>query len=175
MIRKPQANEHPPHAANYIAMAAASDNILELLAAQLESTPAFFMSLAEKADHSYAPGKWTIKEMLGHIIDTERIFAYRALCFARGEQQNLPGFEQNDYVANSEAASRSIDNLIAEYRAVRMASICLFNSFSTTQAERLGLLNTHPTTAGALAYMIAGHELHHFNILKDKYLLKRGI
>jgi hypothetical protein len=171
MIRKPQATEHPPYAAHYIALAAASNNILELLTAQMESTPAFFKSLpADKANYRYAPGKWTIKEMLCHIIDTERIFAYRALCFARGEQQNLPGFEQNDYAANSEAASRVMTGLIAEYKAVRMASICLFNSLSTMQAERIGLLNAYPATAGALAYMIAGHELHHFNILKEKYL-----
>lgn len=170
MIRKPHVNEHPPHAANYIALAAANDDILALLTEQLKSTPAFFRSLAsDKANYRYAPDKWTIKEMLNHIIDTERIFAYRALCFARGEQQNLPGFEQNDYVANSEAASRSMADLVAEYQAVRMANISLFHSLSNLQAERVGLLNTHPTTAGALAYMIAGHELHHFNILKEKY------
>lgn len=171
MISKPQPNEHPPHAAGYIALVAACNDIVQLLAEQMERTAALFNSLpADKLDYSYAPGKWTIKEVLNHMIDTERVFAYRAMCFARGEQQNLPGFEQNDYVEHSEAGARTITDLIAEYQAVRLANLYFFKSLSTAQARRAGLSNGSPTTPAALAFMIAGHEQHHLNILQERYL-----
>lgn len=170
MFNKPQPGQHPPQAAGYIALAA-SDNVVQLLADLLNSSTAFFESLpANKADYSYAPGKWTIKEVLSHMIDTERVFAYRALCFSRGEQQNLPGFEQNDYVAHSEAANRTMPDLIGEYQSVRLSNLYFFRSLSTVQANRMGMSNGSPTSVSALAHMIAGHELHHMNIFREKYL-----
>lgn len=171
MINKPQPGEYPPFATGYIALAIAHDDVLKLLTDLMESTAATFSSLpADKGDYRYAPGKWSIKEMLGHIIDTERVFGYRALCISRGEQQNLPGFEQNDYVENSEAAKRTMPDLIAEFKTVRQSNLYFLRSLSTQQANRLGLSNSNPVSVRGLAHMIAGHELHHLNILRDRYL-----
>jgi uncharacterized damage-inducible protein DinB len=125
---------------------------------------------AGKGDYSYAPGKWTIKEALSHIIEAERIFAYRALCISRGEQQNLPGFEENDYVINSEANNRTLADLIEEFKAVRLSNLYFLKSLSTAQANRVGSSNGNPTSVRALAHMMAGHELHHLNIFKERYL-----
>lgn len=171
MINKPQPGEYPPFAAGYIALAIAHDDVLKLLTDLMESTASTFSSLpADKGDYRYAPGKWSIKEMLGHMIDTERVFAYRALCISRGEQQNLPGFEQNDYVEKSEANKRTMADLITEFKTVRLSSLYLLQSLSTQQVDRLGSGNGHPVSVRALAHMIAGHELHHLTILRDRYL-----
>lgn len=170
MFTKPQPGQYSQRAAGYIDLAAC-DDILQLLANLMHSSALLFESLTEdKANYSYAPGKWTIKEVLSHLIDTERVFAYRALCISRGEQQNLPGFEQDDYAANSEAAGRIWADLIGEYQAVRLSNLYLLRSLSRAQASRVGLANGNPASVSALAHMIAGHELHHINILKERYL-----
>ncbi|GGF06693.1 alpha/beta hydrolase-fold protein [Hymenobacter cavernae] len=124
----------------------------------------------EQAGLAYAPGKWTIKEVLVHILDTERIMAYRALRFARGDQQNLPGFEQNDYVPNSGANDRPLTDIIAEYAAVRAATIALFRTFTPTQLDRAGTANNGPASVRALVYIVPGHEAHHLNVLRERYL-----
>ena len=171
MIKKPQPGEYSPYAAGYVALAIDTDDIVQLLTDLMESTAALFNSLlADKAMYSYAPGKWTIKQMLGHMIDTERVFGYRALCFARGEQQNLPGFEQDDYEANNNSNQRTLADLVNEFKAVRLANIYFLKSLTAGQANRLGLANKYPATAGAMAYVMAGHELYHLQLLKDRYL-----
>lgn len=170
MFSKPQTGQYPPQAAAYIALAEC-DDILQLLADLMNNSVTLFESLPDgKVDYTYEPGKWTIKEILSHLIDTERVFAYRALCFSRGEQQNLPGFEQDDYAANSEAADRLFPDLLGEYQAVRLSNLYFFRSLSQVQANRMGSSNGSPTTVSALAHMIAGHEIHHMNILKERYL-----
>jgi uncharacterized damage-inducible protein DinB len=123
----------------------------------------------EQARFAYAPGKWTIKEVLVHILDTERIFAYRALRFARNDQTDLPGFEQDDYVPNSEANDRPLSDILAEYATVRAATLSLFRSFSATQLERTGTANGGPASVRALLFIIPGHELHHLSILRERY------
>ncbi|GAB3923983.1 DinB family protein [Mucilaginibacter myungsuensis] len=171
MISKPSPNEYSPFAAGYVALAADHDDVLKLLADLMQSTADLFYGLPpKKADYKYAPDKWTIKEVICHLIDTERIFTYRALCIARGEKQNLPGFEQDDYMAHVNANDRAVEDLIAEFSTVRSSSLYLLRSLTTIQAENIGSSNGHPTSARALAYMIAGHELHHLNILKERYL-----
>jgi len=172
MINKPEPGEYSPFAAGYVALAiAAHDDVITLLGDLMDSTAALLLSLPpEKADYAYAPGKWTIKESIRHLIDTERIFAYRALCIARGEQQNLPGFEQDDYMATIDVSNIPITDLIAEFKTVRLANLYFFKSLSTTQADSVGLSNGHPTSVRALAHMIAGHELHHLNILNERYI-----
>ena len=120
--------------------------------------------------HRYAPGKWTIKEVLIHICDTERIFAYRALRIGRGDITPLPGFEQDDYVPVSQANSRSIKNILAEYESVRKATLTLFNSMPRQAFTHIGTCNNSPVSLRALAYMIAGHEMHHVAIIKERYL-----
>ncbi|RZK26331.1 MAG: DinB family protein [Hymenobacter sp.] len=117
----------------------------------------------------YAPGKWTPKEMLLHIIDTERIFTYRALRFARGDAQSLPGFDENDFAANCEANDRPLSSLLTEYHAVRAATLALFGSLNAAQLDRAGLANGAPTSVRALVFITAGHERHHLAILRERY------
>lgn len=123
-----------------------------------------------KYDYSYAQGKWTVKESLLHVIDTERIFAYRALRFARGDSTELPGFNQDDYVPMAKGHQRSFSAIIKEYKSVRQASITLFKSFDEEMLSRIGSGSGNPFSVRALGYIIAGHEIHHRNILKERYL-----
>ncbi|MBK6730276.1 MAG: DinB family protein [Bacteroidetes bacterium] len=124
----------------------------------------------EKLDYRYAVGKWTIKEILGHIIDTERIMSYRALCIARGETQQLPGFEEDEYAAASNANERSIDNLINEMDLLRKSTIAMMRSFTHEMIDSRGNANKHPVTVNAVCRVMAGHELHHLAIIKERYL-----
>ena len=133
----------------------------------------FIYSLPEeKLVHRYAPGKWSIKEILVHIIDDERIFAYRALRFARNEKQNLIGFDQDAYAFYSKADERELDNIFDEYEAVRNATIALFNGLPEESFDRMGhgTGTANDATVRALAYHIAGHELHHISFIKENYL-----
>lgn len=125
---------------------------------------------AEKWDHAYAAGKWTIKELVQHVIDAERIFAYRALSFARKDTTPLPGFDENTYVANSKAANRTKVDLIAEVQAVQKASATLFASFDEEQLEATGIANGKPVYVLGIAFILVGHTLHHMDIIKERYL-----
>jgi hypothetical protein len=125
---------------------------------------------AEKLHYRYAEGKWTPIEVLGHIIDTERILAYRALCIARGEKQSLPGFEEEEYVKATNFEKQSLRNLLLHYKAVRKANILLFKTFSQKEMKRIGKANDINYSARAMVWLIAGHELYHLNILKERYL-----
>jgi len=118
----------------------------------------------------YAPNKWTLKEVLGHIIDDERIFAYRALCLARGETLSLAGFDENVYAANSGAENRTWADLLDEYRIVRAATVALLRSLTAAAWGRAGVVNGYPATPRGLAFHIAGHELHHLRIVRERYL-----
>jgi uncharacterized damage-inducible protein DinB len=124
------------------------------------------------AGFTYAPGKWTLKEVLGHLIDDERIFAYRALCVARGDERPLPGFDENEYVAGANFEQRMLADLLAEYRSVRQASIALFASLSDEASLRRGTVNGYSASARGLAFHVAGHELHHLRTLYERYLRK---
>lgn len=123
-----------------------------------------------KYDYSYGEGKWTTKESLIHLIDTERIFAYRALRFARGDKTELPGFDQDNYVPTAKGHQRSFSAIMKEYKSVRQASISLFKSFDEEMLTQVGLASGNPFSVRALGYIIAGHEIHHRNILKERYL-----
>jgi uncharacterized damage-inducible protein DinB len=171
MINKPQPGEYSPYAQGYIDRAAAHGDVLQLLTNLMDTSVEFFAAIpADKQNYSYAPGKWTIKQVLGHLIDTERIFAYRALCIARGETKNLPGFEQDDYEASSPSNDREMIDLIAEFNLVRLANLYFLRSLTTEQADRVGLSNNTATSVRALVHMMAGHELYHLEILKERYL-----
>lgn len=124
----------------------------------------------EKHDYSYAKGKWSIKDVLLHMVDTERVFAYRALCIAREDKTPLPGFEQDAYVANANANGRTLSELIEEYKAVRLASIALFGSFSQEAMLQLGEASGFPVSVRALGFIITGHENHHLQVLRERYL-----
>jgi len=170
-IEKPKAGEFPPYAIMYIKLLPNDGLLLKYLAENFDNVRAFIRSLPEeKLMYRYAENKWTIKEILVHIIDDERIYAYRALCFARNEKTELPGFEQDDYVLFSNANERSIENILKEYEAVRQATITLYEGFDELALLREGIANNNKATVRALSYHIAGHELHHINIIKEKYL-----
>ena len=124
----------------------------------------------EKWNHRYADDKWSIKEMIQHIIDAERIFSYRALCFARGEKISLPGFEENDYAAASKADTRSKEELIEEFETVRKSIQQLFNSLDEEQLHSVGIANNNFISVNAIGFIIPGHVQHHINILRERYL-----
>lgn len=168
---RPAEGDFLPYAAGYINLIPHDANPLELLRSQPAEIHAVFAGLREdQMVKGYAPGKWTLKEMLLHQIDSERVFAYRAMRFARADGQNLPGFEQDDYVANSAANDRTVSSLLAEYDATRAATVALFESFTEEQLNRRGTANGGPATVRALLYMVPGHERHHLNIIRERYL-----
>lgn len=123
----------------------------------------------EQSRFRYAPGKWSVKELLLHMTDSERIFSYRALCFARGEQQSLPGFEENDYAALSDADQRSWASLLDEFRAVRTATRLLFEGFSPAMLAREGTANGQRLSVADIGFILLGHYYHHENILRERY------
>lgn len=170
-IEKPKAGEFTPYTINYIKLLPDDAEVLRHLSENLQTSTDFILSLPpEKLDYVYAPRKWTIREMWLHVADSERVFAYRALCFARGDKTGLPGFEENDYAANSNANARDIRSILREFAAVRQATIALFESFDADILTKIGTANDNPTSVRAVAYQIAGHELHHLNIIKERYL-----
>ena len=166
---RPRTGDNNPYYDRYISLIG-DDDIIEVLEEQRKKSEKFLKTFTEKqGDYSYADGKWTMKEVLGHVIDTEKIMAYRALAFARGEKQSLPGFEQDDYVAESNFNNRSLADLINEFLTVRDSNIILFKSFDEEILNRRGIASESEVTVLALIYIIAGHEKHHMKILREKY------
>ena len=134
--------------------------------------PKFLLELPEaKWDYAYGPGKWTLKEVLQHIIDTERVFAYRLLRISRGDKTPLPGFDENEYVNMSNARDRDPDALIDEYINVRRSTISLIDSLPNDVLLKMGTASDHPISVRALVYIIAGHEQHHLSIIRERYLI----
>jgi uncharacterized damage-inducible protein DinB len=171
LIEKPAAGEFPSYASMYIDLLPDDGRILQHLEENYNATQKLIRPLpAEKLLYRYAENKWTIKEVLVHIIDDERIYAYRAMCFARGEKKPLPGFEQDDYASNSGANERDIDNIMEEYEAVRRSTIALFNGFADAALTKTGIANNNNVSVRALVYHLAGHELHHINLIRVRYL-----
>ena len=169
MIHRPQPNEYPSFAQAYVS-SVPDENVLELLKSNKQVTYDLFRNLSEEqAMHSYAEGKWTLKQVLGHMIDTERTFAYRALCFSRNNIE-LPGFDQDIYVNNTDFNSRSIQSLADEYKATRESNLFLYRSFSEEQLLRGGKASSYPVTVRGLVYMTAGHEQYHLKLIKERYL-----
>ncbi len=142
--------------------------LLEELTPVLES---FYTNLPEsKADYAYAPGKWTLKEVLQHVTDTERIFSYRLLRIARKDATPLPSFEENDYVANADANRRSFDAIKQEFLAVRKASNLLIESLTPAQLNNRGIVSGTETSANAIAFILFGHLMHHKAVIEERYL-----
>ena len=146
-------------------------SLIEQLKSSLEKTKTLINSLSsEELDYRYAKNKWSIKEVLVHIIDDERIYGYRALAFARNDKTNLPGFEQDDYNAHSETSERTIANIMDEYEALRLSTITLFKGFSDKALKRSGTANGNQASVRALGYHILGHDLHHIKVIENLYL-----
>ncbi|MGY2132318.1 alpha/beta hydrolase-fold protein [Hymenobacter sp. HD11105] len=170
IIVQPISGEYPAYYENYLRHVPAETDPIDLLVAQGEHVRAMLGALTdEQAMLAYAPEKWTIKEVLVHILDSERIFAYRALCVARGDQQSLPGFDENAYAPASEANARPISDILAEHAAVRQSTVALFRSFAPHILDRVGLANDHPISVRALVHVVPGHEAHHLMILHERY------
>lgn len=162
--------EYNPYYQTYIDKANALA-IPEGLSANSKSVVAFFESIPkDKLEYRYAEGKWTIKELLHHIIDTERIFAYRALRVARKDKTPLPGFDENEYVLPAKSNDRSIESLLSEYKAVRQATLALFETFTNEMLIEIGTASNSPISARAIGFIITGHENHHCEVVKERYL-----
>jgi uncharacterized damage-inducible protein DinB len=166
----PKPDEYVEFYAGYMKMIP-HDNIIQLLEEGRDSLQRIINSLpVEKGNYSYADGKWSIKELLGHLADAERVMSYRAMSIARGEVQSLPGFEQDDYVNAADFNKRSLSSFADELLNLRNANLALFKSFDEETLARRGKANNYEFTVRAFMFIIAGHELHHLKILKERYL-----
>jgi hypothetical protein len=166
---RPEPGEYPPFYETYVSKVPGGDVMAQLESQRVQTAQLFAASTERDGNFRYAPDKWTVKEVVGHLSDSERIFAYRALRIARGDQTPLPGFEQNDYVKNGNFAEQSLADLVAEFGLVRASTTALFRSFNAEAWARRGTASNNPITVRALAFIIAGHELHHRDILKERY------
>lgn len=170
-IQKPLAGEYAPYAVMYIELVPDDGLLLQHLQDNLQALKALIMPLSEeKLSTPCAEGEWTIKEILVHVSDTERIFEYRALRFARNDTTALSSFDQDDYVAASGANARSIEDILAELSAVRAATLALFSSFSDEVMARSGPASGYNFSVRSALYQIVGHELHHVKSIKENYL-----
>jgi hypothetical protein len=166
---RPEPGEYAPYYETYISKVKGSD-ILGILEAQRLQMAQLFAARSERdGNFRYGPGKWTVKEVLGHVTDTERIFTYRALRIARGDQTPLASFEQEDYVRGGNFGERTLVDLADEFGLVRAASIALFRSLPKEAWQRRGIASEKEVTARALAFIVAGHEIHHRLILEERY------
>ena len=168
-MNRPETTEYADYYANYISKVPGSDVLSVLESQRLQMLQLFAGRSERDGSFRYAPGKWTVKEVLGHITDTERIFAYRALRMARADQTPLPGFEQDDYVRSGAFGDRTLAGLAEEFAAVRTASISLLRSFNEEAWSRRGIASQKEVTVRALGFMIAGHQIHHRIILEERY------
>jgi uncharacterized damage-inducible protein DinB len=168
---RPEAGEFASYAKGDLD-AVPGDDAIEALRSTARETVALLASLDDErvAGRTYAPGKWTVKQIVGHLVDDERIFAYRALCIARGDTRPLPGFDENEYMAAVDFESRTLTSLVEEFRIVRAATIALLEPLSAAEWQRRGSVNGYEASVRGLAFHIAGHELHHLRILRERYL-----
>lgn len=166
----PSSSEYAHYYAGYVSNVP-KKNIIETLNLQMHEFYTFINSIpGDKAFHAYAEGKWTIKQVIGHIIETERVFAYRALAFSRRDENPLPPMDEKDYVKYANYNSRTISNLANEYLAVRISTIHLFQNMTKEMVSLKGTASGVEFTVRSLPFIIAGHERHHMNMIKEKYL-----
>lgn len=171
IIERPEEGEYAPYAIMYIGLLPGDGLVLKQMEDNLRATRDFILSLPEeKLTYRYAEGKWTIKEILAHVVDDERIYTYRALRFARNDKTELPGFEQDEYTLHSGANERRVEDILEEFATVRAATLSLFNGLDEQALMRAGVADGNRATVRALAYHIAGHELRHVNIIRERYL-----
>jgi hypothetical protein len=169
-MTRPQTTEYAPYYSRYVDLIATPDVVPEL-SSQLEKTVSFLSNISEeKSLSTYGAGKWTIKEVLNHVNDTERVFLYRAFWFARGFEQPLPGYDQDVCVAAARPNSIPFTELIDEFKHVRQSTLSIFKNMPDEAWRRTGIASDNPFTVRALAYIIAGHVAHHSNVLKERYL-----
>jgi uncharacterized damage-inducible protein DinB len=169
-MSRPQSNDYAAYYATYISKVE-GDNIKDVIKKYSEPLLQFYTSLPEdKAEYRYADGKWTVKELLLHIIDAERIFSYRALRIARKDATPLPGFDENAYTPASKASDRTLQSLKDEFTAVRKATDIMISTFDEEQLSQRGTASDQPVTVNAIAFIMFGHMIHHKQILEERYL-----
>jgi hypothetical protein len=170
MIERPAMQDVPLYCHQYIDLVKGT-NLLKIFESDAENTFKFYMSIPkDKEDFSYAPGKWTVKEILNHVNDQERIFCYRALRFSRKDPTELHGFEQQIYNKNAKATFRSLVDLVHEFKSVRMATLTLFNHLDPDMLDFYGIANNLRVSPRIIGWMIPGHNIHHCNVIREKYL-----
>lgn len=166
-----QTEEFAGHFATYINQVSSEYSLVEELEISVHRLIKFVQNIPlDKFDYRYAKGKWTIKDIIQHLIDAERIFAYRALRFARNDKTELSGFEENDYVDAADAGKRSIQDLLTELAVVRQATLSLYKSFSEEEVMRKGIASNNPISVRALGFVIIGHQNHHQRVFEERYL-----
>lgn len=167
---KPDASEYASYYETYVSLVPEGD-VVEAMSSQLAEVTAMLGGIAEeRGGHSYAEGKWSIRQLVGHVIDGERIFSYRALAIARGEQQPLPGMDQDEYMAHSDFDSRTLADLTAEFAHARAANVLMFRGLSEEAWLRRGTASEREVTVRALTHIIVGHVAHHMGVLRARYL-----
>jgi len=168
-MNRPLETEYAPYYGSYIGYVA-EDEILPVLRAQIDELDVLLDRVGpEQETYRYAEDKWSIREIIGHLIDGERVFGYRALCIARGETQNLPGFDQDQYMLTAPYDRVDLEDLLSEFRLVRLSNIAMFRNFDEAAWTRAGIANDAPVSVRALAFIMAGHLRHHMGVLRSKY------
>jgi len=168
-VRRPQPDEYASFYEKYVSLIQSDDIVGTLEAQRVQMVQLLGARSEREGNFRYAPGKWTVKEVIGHMSDAERIFSYRALRIARGDATPLAGFEQDDYIVTAGFNERTMADISTEFLAVRMATMALVQSFTEVAWSRRGTASDHPVTVRAMAYVIAGHEMHHRKILDERY------
>jgi hypothetical protein len=168
---QPNPTDYAPFFQTYISLASSYLSASEALQSSFATVRGMLQGIPDiQSMYAYAPGKWTLKEMVQHITDTERIFTYRALCIARGDTTPLPGFDEKDYAIASGANAHKWEDIVEEWIGHRQSVIQLFKLLNDSQLARHGTVNHHSITPNALGFITAGHSLHHLNIIKERYL-----
>ncbi len=167
---RPKTEDHIPYFSRYIELVPEGD-VISALENDQDAFLSFIKRIPEsKAEYAYAPGKWTVKQVISHVIDTERIFSYRALCFARGEKQTLPSFEENDYAANASLSHTDLTMLAREFDVVRRSTVLLFKQLGEQELLNKGTTPSGVSNVLSLGFTICGHGKHHVNVMKERYL-----
>jgi hypothetical protein len=172
-IVRPAADEYAPHYARYLEHLPRDGDVARILTAQLDALPKTLAEAGEeRASFRYADGKWSVREVVGHLTDAERVLSYRLLRIARGDETPLPGFDENDYVRAAAFETRPLADVAAEWSAVRRSTLALLQGLAPSVWERRGTANGTPISARALVYIVAGHTEHHLGMLRTRYGLR---
>ena len=166
---RPTETEYANFYESYVAHVT-EDEILPAMRSQIDAIDVLLDRVSpERETYAYAEGKWTIRQIVGHLIDGERVFGYRALCIARGETQNLPGFDENEYMVNAPYENVELEDLLSEFRLARLSNIAMLRTLDETAWTRMGMANGAPVSVRALAYIMVGHARHHMGVLRERY------
>lgn len=168
-MSRPLENEYASAFQGYVSHVS-EDDIMPAMRSQIDALDVLLDRVAPELEtYRYAEGKWSIREIVGHLIDGERVFGYRALCIARGETQNMPGFDQDEYMLSAPFDRIELEDLLSEFRLVRLSNIAMMRTFDETAWGRMGTANGNPISVRALAYIMVGHARHHMDVLRERY------